>query len=479
MTEPRRDDLLLRAESGSWTWVLRTLVLPLGDSVFGQRLMRRLSFLEHAQWWDPERIAAYRGKALSALIELAYREVPFYRDLLNHAGVDPRGISTPEELRQIPVITKRMLRAHYPAGTTRPTGQRTFEVRSSGSTGENFVVREDMETAGQYRASFMLALEWSGWRIGVPHLQTGMTLERSPDRRWKDRLLRCHYVSAYDLGDAHLDHGLDLIEKHRLEHVWGYPGSLYYLARRAAERGWNRPLRSAVTWGDMLHPHYRRTIETTFRAPVFDTYGCGEGFQIAAQCGTGNTYHVHSLDVVVEYLDAQGRPVPAGQPGDIVVTRLHPGPMPLIRYTVGDIGAAVAGHRCPCGRGFEVMEGIQGRSGDVVLTPSGNRLIVHYFTGILEQFQDVANFQVVQEERDRLLLLIVPGDGFSSETARRVQDSLRAHGLTDMAIDVEVTSEIPMAKSNKHRFVLNRVIEDAHEEKDGATAGFPRVPAAP
>lgn len=455
------------------------LVLPLGDYVFGQKLMRRLSFLEQAQWWDPERIAADRRKALSALIELAYREVPFYRDLLDRAGVDPRAVSAPEELRQIPVVTKGMLRARYPAGTTRPTGQRTFEVCSSGSTGENFFVREDMETAGRYRASFLLALEWSGWRIGVPHLQTGMTLERSPDRRWKDRLLRCHYVSAYDLRDVHLDRCLELIEKHRLEHVWGYPGSLYYLARRAAERGWNRPLCSAVTWGDMLHPHYRRVIETAFRAPVFDTYGCGEGFQIAAQCGTGSTYHVHSLDVVVEYLDGQGRPVPSGQPGDIVVTRLHPGPMPLIRYSVGDIGVAVAGRRCPCGRGFEVMEGVEGRSGDVVVTPSGNRLIVHYFTGILEHFQDIANFQVLQEERDRLVVRIVPGAGFSSETARRVQDRLRTQGLTDMAIDVEITSEIPMPKSNKHRFVLSRVIGEAREKKDGATAGLPGAPAAP
>lgn len=479
MTDRPRDDLLLRAKSGSWTWVLRMLVLPLGDYVFGQRLMRRLSFLEQAQWWDPERIAANRRKALSALIELAYREVPFYRDLLDRAGVDPRAVSALEELRQIPVVTKGMLRARYPAGTTRPTGQRTFEVCSSGSTGENFFVREDMETAGWYRASFLLALEWSGWRIGVPHLQTGMTLERSPDRRWKDRLLRCHYVSAYDLRDVHLDRCLELIEKHRLEHVWGYPGSLYYLARRAAERGWNRPLRSAVTWGDMLHPHYRRAIETAFRAPVFDTYGCGEGFQIAAQCGTGSTYHVHSLDVIVEYLDEQGRPVPPGQPGDIVVTRLHPGPMPLIRYAVGDIGVAVAGRRCSCGRGFEVMEGIEGRSGDVVVTPSGNRLIVHYFTGVLEHFSDVENFQVLQEERDRLVVRIVPGAGFSSETARRVRDRLRTQGLTDMAIDVEVISEIPVPKSNKHRFVLSRVPTETPEKKDAVTTESSRTPAAP
>jgi phenylacetate-CoA ligase len=446
-----------RKRPGFWTWLLRTAVLPVGDRVIGQRMMKRLRFLEKAQWWSPEEIEAERWRALTRLIEVAYREVPFYRELLDAAGVGPSTISSLEGLRQIPIVTKESLRARYPDGTTRGTGQRTYEACSSGSTGVNFRVREDMETAGWYRASFLLALGWSGWRIGEPHLQTGMTLDRSLDRRWKDRLLRCHYVSAFDLSDANLDRCLDLLDGQRLEHLWGYPGSLYFLARRAAERGWNRPLRAAVTWGDMLHPHYRRAIEAVFRTRVFDTYGCGEGIQIAAQCSGGNLYHVHALDVIVEYVDKNGGPAEAGRPADIVVTRLHPGPMPLIRYAVGDSAVASAERRCTCGRGFEVMEAIEGRSGDVIVTPSGNRLIVHFFTGVLEYFPEIANFQVIQEERDRLVVYVVPGAGFSASTAQNVRDGLRARGLTDMKIEVEVTAGIPLAKSNKHRFILNRV----------------------
>ncbi len=42
------------------------------------------------------------------------------------------------------------------------------------------------------------------------------------------------------------------------------------------------------------------------------------------------------------------------------------------------------------------MQSIQGRSADIVTTPSGNRLIVHFFTGVLEHFSEVDSFQVVQ-----------------------------------------------------------------------------------
>ncbi|MBA2313714.1 MAG: phenylacetate--CoA ligase family protein [Actinobacteria bacterium] len=348
-----------------------------------------------------------------------------------------------------------MLREGYPARTVRPTGRRTHEECSSGSTGRPFCVQEDAYTAGWYRASFMLALQWSGWGIGDPQLQMGMTLQRSRGRKAKDLLLRCHYVSAYDLRDAALDAHLERIDRSELRHVWGYPGAVYFLARRAAETGWCRELDAVVTWGDTLFPHFRKTIEAAFRTRVFDTYGCAEGMQISAQCGHSGLYHVHDLDVVVEYLDDDGEAVVSSNPGNLIVTRLHPGPMPLIRYRVGDVG--VAGEPgCGCGRGFSTMDSIRGRETDVVVTPSGNRLIVHFFTGVLEHFPEIDTFQVTQERPDAILLRIVPGRGFDDRIRERAAVELTEKGA-DLRIEVETVDEIPPTPAGKRRFIVNRL----------------------
>ena len=141
--------------------------------------------------------------------------------------------------------------------------------------------------------------------------------------------------------------------------------------------------------------------------------------QISSQCERRSLYHIHMLDVVVECVDAEGRPVPPGKTGQLLVTRLHPGPMPLIRYRVGDLGVMSEGH-CPCGRGFIVMESILGRDTDVVVTPSGNRLIVHFFTGIFGQFPEIESFQVTQERIDAIVVRVVPSVGFSKDTAERI-----------------------------------------------------------
>jgi phenylacetate-CoA ligase len=450
---------MMRSLDVSWSWAVRNILLPAGDRFFAQGMMRRLSFLEKAQWWSRQEIYEYRDRRLQKLLKVAYQEVPFYRSLFDDHGVDWRAIDKAEKLPQIPLVTKDMMRPHYPQALVRNTGLKTYEASSSGSTGKIFSVREDGETAGQYRAAFLLALEWAGWHIGEAHMQTGMTLARSRDRALKDALLRCHYISAFELADEHLDRALDLLENQRIEHLWGYPGSLYYLSRRALQRGWNRPLKTAVTWGDNLYAHYRDSIERAFGTRVFDTYGCGEGFQIAAQCGSGGNYHLHSLDIIVEFVDQDGRPVPNGEAGDIVVTRLHPGPMPLVRYRVGDVGASGFSNTCPCGRELDLLASVQGRDTDVVVTRSGNRLIVHFFTSLMSHFPEVDCFQVLQNEAGSMLLRLVPvkPGAIDPSLERRIVETLKTHGAAEIEIDLEQVEAIPTAPSGKRRFVISTV----------------------
>lgn len=434
--------------------ILKNAILPAGDVLFRQGMMKRLRFLEKSQYWNRQQIFNYQSQKLQCLLQTAFGEVPFYHELFLRQGIIPNDILSPADLTKLPVVSKNMLSYSGAIDKTRKTGQRIYESRTSGSTGKNFVVFEDSETAGQYRASFLLAQQWSGWQIGDPHLQTGMTLTRSFDRRLKDALLGCNYVSAYQLDDVHLDAILGIIDYKQLQFIWGYPGSIYHLAKRANEMGWNRPLKAVSTWGDSLYPAYRTVIENTFKCKVYDTYGCAEGFQVAAQCEYGS-YHIHALDVIVEYLDDLHQPVMEDEVGNLVITRLHPGPMPLIRYQVGDLGVSAASQTCACGREFPLMKSIQGRDADVVLTPSGNRLIVHYFTGILEHFTEIDSFQIEQDNLDHILVRILPNKEISSVMIDSIIQALKEKGANDLKIELKLVESIQLSPTGKHKFVIN------------------------
>lgn len=438
--------------------LLRDVVLPLGDRLYGQDMIARLKQLEKMQWWTREQITQEREQRLRSLIKTAYNEVPFYRDLMDKAGVTPEQIRTVEDLRQLPVVSKDTFRATT-LSTVRDTGQKTYDACSSGSTGKPFCVKEDMDTAGAYRSIFLLALSWTGWTIGEPHLQTGMTLARSRGRWLKDKLLHTHYISAYTLTDEQLDANLKVLEDHSIHYLLGYPGSLYYMAKRAKALGWNIPLKAAVTWGDTLLDHHRATIEQVFGCRVYDQYGCGEGIQISAQCSEGH-YHVHELNTIVEYVDEANQPVPSNQTGNLLLTRLHPGPMPLIRYKLGDVGIRGDQTTCACGRQLERMESIRGREFDYIVTPAGNRMLVQTFAGIVEYFLTVDSFQVVQTEPGSAVLRLVPAAGYTDDVADEIVSILRQRGADDLRFDVELVDEIPLTPAGKHRYVISTLSRD-------------------
>ena len=178
---------------------------------------------------------------------------------------------------------------------------------------------------------------------------------------------------------------------------------------------------------------------------------------MSAQCGAGN-YHVHTLDVIVEYLDDGGHPVGPDEPGNLILTRLHAGPMPLIRYRVGDVGVEGDQSPCACGRGFDRMRAIEGRDTDVVLTPSGNRLIVEFFNGIVDDFPDIDCFQVIQEHPDSVHMAIVPREGYTPQTGAALIEAMRRNGASDLNFEIECVSAIPLTPGGKRRYVISRLL---------------------
>jgi phenylacetate-CoA ligase len=170
-------------------------------------------------------------------------------------------------------------------------------------------------------------------------------------------------------------------------------------------------------------------------------------------------YHVFTQDCVVEFVDAHDRPAAADEAASLLLTRLHPGPMPLIRYRVGDMGIKGLLKTCSCGRGFETMQSVTGRESDIVYTTTGNRLYVHFFTGILEHFDEIESFQVHQRSREGFVVSIVPTDRYTPEADERIRRRLWERGAQGMRIQIEIVDTIPLTSAGKRKFIISDVRE--------------------
>jgi putative adenylate-forming enzyme len=141
------------------------------------------------------------------------------------------------------------------------------------------------------------------------------------------------------------------------------PPSLVRLLLPHARRLRGR-LRLVVCYAEVLADEDAARFEADLGAPVVQIYQASEG-QIASACGRG-TLHVNEDLVVLELLDAIGRPVrDAGViPASMLVTNLVNRVQPLIRYEMNDL--VELGPRCPCGSSFRTIRRILGRQDDVL-----------------------------------------------------------------------------------------------------------------
>ena len=204
----------------------------------------------------------------------------------------------------------------------------------------------------------------------------------------------------------------------------------------------------------MLCPGQRKSIEDAFAAPVFDQYGCNEVNLVSAECELHDGWHYAMESTLVEILDDDGRPVPAGQSGRIVGTSLDNFAMPFLRYDTGDLGALDT-DTCGCGRGLVRIKDLQGRSRDFVRTPDGSFVHGVAFNDLMLEYPAVDRYQAVQIDA-RNLRVVVAGE---PDRIADCQDSLRRRlgELTHLDIDIDINGEFEVTAGHKARVIVSRL----------------------
>jgi phenylacetate-CoA ligase len=427
--------------------LLENVVLPMSDSLLGYSVMEKLAFLRSRN--GTEDVAHER---LNEMLRFACENTQYYRELGIRHSADPL-----ETLSQFPILTKQILRERSKSLLSRPVKE-LAKNSSSGSSGFQSVVYWSKDDTSWVRASTLLWWEWAGYRLDDPVLQTGITPNRGWMKSAKDRLTRTYYLQAFSHERKEVEKALLWAANQRSPVLAGYASSLYVLAQFAWEAGIQVRFKTAVSWGDKLFPHYRKMIEKAFGCRVHETYGSAEGLMMAAQKDLDHMY-VMTPNAHIELLDDEGRPVPDGQIGHVVVTGLNAKGMPLIRYRIGDLAIRMQKEKYPQERelGFPLLEKVIGRDTDIVKTPSGRFLVVHAFTGIFEHHPEISQFQIEQNTRDGILIRYIPGEGFNQDILESIERKIAQAVEEPFEIRFEQVGHIPASGSGKPQLIVSKL----------------------
>ncbi|MEE8170940.1 MAG: AMP-binding protein, partial [Phycisphaerae bacterium] len=336
--------------------------------------------------------------ALRDILDHCGENVPYYRRLFEALKLSAADVATPAHLARLPLLTRdavmqsaSLIQSHAGRSAARASS-------SSGSSGKPVTTYHAPASRLSILAHRARALAWHDVR---PWDRQGLLV---PQRRsWARRLLS-------DAGDRlaqrrrnntfRFDRDECVVTARRFARfhpvlMLGMPTFLNRLLHFSRDEGldprqWN--VRLVLSNSEVLTPCIDAILSQGFGCPVLNEYGCTELGSLAHRCPAG-TLHLNSEHAIVELVDDEGHPVPAGIPGRVVVTTLHNRCMPLIRYVVGDI-AVRAAKPCSCGRqpGYPGLDWVEGRLQQAWRDADGRLLAVLPATGAAQARLTTAGF---------------------------------------------------------------------------------------
>lgn len=415
--------------------------------------------IDRGQWFSADQLAHVQAARMRAMVAFSVERVPHYRDLFAELGLSPADITKPEDLAQLPILSKDTVRADPERFRPELFRQKVVAQSTGGTTGtplRYWVTPTAMQyTYATYEMRFR---HWAGVALGDRMVSiNGRKIVPSKQSRppfWRHNLaFNQLYLSAYHLTEEHLPSYVARLERYRPTVIVGYVSSVHLLAEyinRHHLEGVIQP-RAVLVSSETLFPWVRADIEQAFGCKVFDGYGLGELAAFISECSHGSL-HVSSEYGVVESVasdDEQNR---------LVATGLFNEAMPLLRYDTGDIiRMAPPGQRCSCGRQLPIVEELVGRADDYVVTPDGRSIGPAPLSLAFQGVAGIREAQIRQDDVSAILVSLVVDANFDDESQRLLETELRERLGNELAIHYERVEAIVRTTWGKRRLVDSRV----------------------
>jgi phenylacetate-CoA ligase len=411
--------------------------------------------------WPPERREARKRERLTELVGYAAARSPYSREALS--GYDPdvgiRSLPTLDKAAMMErfddIVTDRRLRrdellAHVERlrGDERYLG-RYRAMTTSGSSGRKGLFVYDEAGWAWVGGLFLYFGTIAGTRPRLPRLRMAILGGGSPahmSRRGGLTLdVGLHRILSLPvtLPMARL---VDALNGFRPDYLNVYPSMAVLLAEEQNAGRLRLELQGMSTSSELRTPEMTARIAEAFGVQPFDIYATTEGLW-GSDCEHHDGLHLYEDGVIVENVDADGAPVPDGEPGArLLVTNLVNRVQPLIRLEIPD-AMTLASEPCPCGRTLRRVARIEGRTDDVMWL--GGVAVHPMQFSVVARDPDVVEFQVVQ--RGAGVVVFVVASCASPALEERIRASLAerlaALGVRDAGIEVRRRDALERARA--------------------------------
>ncbi len=377
------------------------------------------------------------------------------------------GLTSLEQLRELPFTTKESLRADYPWGFLAADKQEVVRLHSSsGTTGNPTVVYHNQHDLRSWANLMARSLYSAGVRntdvfqniCGYGLFTGGLGFQYGVER------LGCLSIPA---GAGNSQRQIKLMRDFGTSVAHAIPSYLGRLFEVFAEEKLDprrdTRLHTLVIGAEPHTEEHRQRIQEMFGVKAYNSFGLSEmnGPGVAFECTEQNGLHVWEDAYIVEIIDPHTlQPVPDGEIGELVMTTLDRQAMPVIRYRTRDLTRILPGP-CPCGRTHRRLDRISGRSDDMFII-KGCNVFPMQVEGVLMKLPEVGeDYRILLDtlaDQDEMVVEVeVKKDWFRGDLTlldrlqRRISNLLRDEILLRPQVKLVEPGSIPKAEGKAVR----------------------------
>lgn len=399
-------------------------------------------------------LEALQLKRLQQVVDRVYRNVPFYKDSLDRAGIRPDEIKSLADLRRLPFTTKKDMRDSYPYGLFAAPMEEIVRIHaSSGTTGKPTVVgytgRDISNWSDLMARSFVAA---GAHRGDIIHNAYGYGLFTGG--------LGAHYgaerlgASVIPISGGNTKRQIMIMQDFGSTVLTCTPSYSLFMAEEAKAEGIdfkNLKLRVGIFGAEPWSEAMRQEIESKLNLHAIDIYGLSEimGPGVAIECiEAKNGLHIWEDHFIPEIIDPEsGEVLPAGEMGELVITTITKEGIPLIRYRTRDITRLIY-EPCVCGRTHARLARMSGRSDDMLII-RGVNVFPSQIESILVRIEGVEPHYILiidrEENLDTLEVQVEVGEELFSDEIKVLQ-SLSRRIEKEIKENLGVTSRVKLVE---------------------------------
>lgn len=408
-----------------------------GRLVNNKVFLKQYEQLKKADTLNKTELEQMQLEKLRQVLDHAYCQTVYYRELFERIGFNPKSVTTLNDLKKLPVLTKKMIFENFENLKGCDIND-FYEVRTSGTTGAPTHVL--MERNAIYREWAFIYHYWA--KYGYEFRTSKLATLRGVDLHGKlceiNPLYQEIRLNIFQLNRKNIKEYVRLTDNYGADFIYGYPSAVYNFCRLAKEAKLKLEYRFKAVFliSENLYDFQEAEIQEVLCCPIAMFYGHTERAVYAERYDDG--YIFHPLYGVTE-ISKNNTPI---------VTGFINSKMPLIRYEMDDSveytedgKAYIVGHR-----NSEVVYGANGEQFRVSA--------LNFHGAISSQFPW---FQFVQEIPG-VLILKLPIGYASHEELNKLCSNIDRHLNGAVKVNIElVDSATECTMGYKYRLLIQKV----------------------